>query len=139
MTPLNSESTRPKVAIADEGLSPCVVGGPKLILQFEGLAIFIASTILAFIIGIDWRLYLVLILAPDLFMLGYLANKKIGAITYNIGHTYVTPLGLHAAAYLIESPMLAQISLVWITHIGFDRFLAYGLKYSKGFKSTHLS
>jgi hypothetical protein len=30
------------------------------------------------------------------------------------------------------------ISAIWITHIGLDRLLGFGLKYAAGFKFTHL-
>ena len=30
------------------------------------------------------------------------------------------------------------LGLIWYVHIGFDRMLDYGLKYSLGFHSTHL-
>jgi hypothetical protein len=31
-----------------------------------------------------------------------------------------------------------SLTLVWIAHIGFDRALAYGLKYPSAFGETHL-
>jgi hypothetical protein len=30
------------------------------------------------------------------------------------------------------------MALIWLAHIGMDRMLGYGLKYSGGFKDTHL-
>jgi hypothetical protein len=30
------------------------------------------------------------------------------------------------------------LSLIWAAHIGFDRLLGYGLKYSSNFQHTHL-
>lgn len=37
-----------------------------------------------------------------------------------------------------ETELLVQIALIWITHIGVDRALGYGLKYPTAFKDTHL-
>jgi hypothetical protein len=37
-----------------------------------------------------------------------------------------------------ETDILAQASLIWIAHIGFDRLMGYGLKIGPGFKDTHL-
>ena len=37
-----------------------------------------------------------------------------------------------------ETVLLVQIALIWITHIGVDRALGYGLKYPTAFKDTHL-
>jgi hypothetical protein len=31
------------------------------------------------------------------------------------------------------------LSLIWTAHIGFDRLLGFGLKYSNRFKDTHLN
>jgi hypothetical protein len=31
-----------------------------------------------------------------------------------------------------------HIALIWLAHIGFDRALAYGLKYPVAFGDTHL-
>jgi len=46
-----------------------------------GLALFLFS-------GLDygWGLYALLFFAPDLSMLGYLANPRLGAWTYNLVH-----------------------------------------------------
>ena len=30
------------------------------------------------------------------------------------------------------------LALIWLTHIGVDRAVGYGLKYPSGFKDTHL-
>jgi hypothetical protein len=34
--------------------------------------------------------------------------------------------------------MLLGIAAIWAAHIGFDRMLGYGLKYSSSFNDTHL-
>jgi len=31
-----------------------------------------------------------------------------------------------------------MLALIWLTHIGVDRAVGYGLKYPSGFKETHL-
>jgi hypothetical protein len=36
------------------------------------------------------------------------------------------------------SPLTLSIALIWLAHIGIDRALGYGLKYSAGFGFTHL-
>ena len=35
-------------------------------------------------------------------------------------------------------PLTLSIAMVWLAHIGIDRALGYGLKYSAGFNFTHL-
>jgi hypothetical protein len=38
----------------------------------------------------------------------------------------------------LDSPLWLSIALIWMAHIGIDRALGYGLKYSAGFGFTHL-
>jgi hypothetical protein len=80
----------------------------------------------------------VLILAPDLSFLGYLACPKIGAIIYNAAHSYLVPMTLMTAGFGFAPPLLVSVAMIWLAHIGFDRALGYGLKYSTGFGFTHL-
>lgn len=89
--------------------------------------------------GASWWLFAALWLAPDLSMLGYLASSCWGARIYNAAHSYVLPaaLGL-TAVWLHAGGMLLPIALIWVNHIGVDRLLGYGLKYSNGFGWTHL-
>jgi hypothetical protein len=42
------------------------------------------------------------------------------------------------AVFLLEDTTLFAIAAVWAAHIGFDRMLGYGLKYSSAFSDTHL-
>jgi len=83
-------------------------------------------------------MFAALFLAPDLSMLGYLFGIRVGARTYNLVHTYLGPLALGFAGYFSPTPLLFALCLIWTAHIGFDRFLGYGLKYETGFKDTHL-
>jgi hypothetical protein len=78
-----------------------------------------------------------LFLLPDLSMLGYLRSKRIGAIGYNLAHTYSAPALLAAGQWFL-SGQLSPLWLIWAAHIAFDRMLGYGLKESAGFGFTHL-
>ena len=89
-------------------------------------------------LGYGWWLFAALILAPDIAFAFYLFGPRIGAIGYNILHSWTGPVALVAAAWLAATPVLAVIAIVWFTHIGFDRALGYGLKYETGFADTHL-
>ncbi len=79
-----------------------------------------------------------LALAPDLGMVGFLAGPRAGVVAYNAGHTYAAPVLLFAAATVAGVPLGVQVSLIWLAHIGLDRALGYGLKYSVARKDTHL-
>jgi hypothetical protein len=89
--------------------------------------------------GGNWWLFLLLLLAPDLSMLGYLAGPKLGASVYNTVHTYLLPAVLAVIGWLTVSELLLHLALIWFAHIGMDRLLGYGLKYSTALKDTHLS
>ena len=75
---------------------------------------------------------------PDLAMLGYLAGPRTGAVAYDVVHTYVLPAVLAAAGVVADSDTALALALIWLTHIGVDRAVGYGLKYPSGFKDTHL-
>jgi hypothetical protein len=40
--------------------------------------------------------------------------------------------------FATDSPLTLSVALIWLAHIGIDRALGYGLKYSAGFGFTHL-
>jgi Domain of unknown function (DUF4260) len=79
-----------------------------------------------------------LLLAPDLAMLAYLAGPRAGALVYNLAHTYALALPLALAGFFVGSAVASALALIWIAHIGLDRMLGYGLKYASGFGDTHL-
>ncbi|MGI9628825.1 MAG: DUF4260 domain-containing protein [Longimicrobiales bacterium] len=110
----------------------------RRLLHLEGAAVLLASAYGFYLLGGSWFWFAVFFLLPDLFMLGYLAGERTGAISYNVAHTYVTP-GLLVVLWLfVPEVEVLRIALVWTAHIGFDRVLGYGLKYRTGFKDTHL-
>ena len=98
----------------------------------------IAAVSLYFYEGFAWWLLLLLALAPDLAMLGYLAGARAGAVAYDVVHTYVLPVLLATAGVIWDSDTALALALIWLTHIGVDRAVGYGLKYPSGFKDTHL-
>jgi hypothetical protein len=113
-------------------------GAPSLLLRLEG-AIVLAGAIAAFAHqGGGWGMFAALFLVPDLSLLGYLAGPRIGAAVYNAGHSHAMPATLAAVAWLVGSPALLLGATIWVAHIGFDRMLGYGLKYTSGFRDTHL-
>ena len=116
-----------------------VTGAPNITLRAEGALVFAAATFGYSQMHISWVIYAVLFFAPDIFMLGYVANAHIGSITYNISHSYLAPVALLALGWFMVFPFVSAMALIWIAHIGFDRAVGYGLKYAAGFKINHLS
>ncbi len=117
----------------------------KTILKLEELAIWIACLLLFYGAKVDWWWYLLMFLGPDVSMLGYLVNKKIGAWSYNLFHhrgLAIVVLGVgfyvYSVCFLFEYKWLLLLGIVLLGHSGMDRFFGYGLKYENGFKFTHL-
>lgn len=79
-----------------------------------------------------------LFLSPDLGMAGYLINAKTGAITYNLFHHKGIAAALIISGFLFHLPLVFFIGLLLFAHAAFDRLAGYGLKYTDGFKHTHL-
>jgi hypothetical protein len=55
-----------------------------------------------------------------------------------MAHTYAVPVAIGVVGVLADADVPVQVALIWITHIGVDRAIGYGLKYPTGFKDTHL-
>jgi len=111
---------------------------PRALLRAEGVAVAVAAVALYFHAAYPWWLLVVLALAPDLSMVGYLAGPRIGAAAYDAAHTYVLPVALAAIGLMVDADTAIQLGLIWLTHIGVDRAVGYGLKYPTDFKDTHL-
>lgn len=84
-----------------------------------------------------WALVL-LFFSPDLSMLGYLVNTRVGAFTYNVFHHRGLALAVLMAGVFIHLDMLITAGLLLVAHSSFDRMLGYGLKFSDDFKHTNL-
>lgn len=135
---MTTATTRPAASDGQPFTEGVVHGTPKMLLRMEGAVALAAATYAYGQIGGGWGLFALLFLVPDLSMLGYLANPRIGAAIYNFGHSYLAPAGLAFAGLALGMPMLISVALIWIAHIGFDRAVGYGFKYADAFKHTHL-
>jgi hypothetical protein len=134
--PLQSPASSAPLPVGDAGGS--TTGGVRLLLRLEGLAAFAAALALYAHGGFSWPLFVLFFLAPDLAMLGYFAGPRAGAAAYNLAHTYALALPLAAAGFFFGIPALTAAALILTAHIGFDRALGFGLKYSTAFGDTHL-
>jgi hypothetical protein len=109
-----------------------------LLLRLEGLVVAAATALLYARTGASWWLFAALWLAPDLSMIGYLGKPCRAARIYNAFHSYIGPGVLGLMGFLLHAHMALPVALIWANHIGVDRLLGYGLKYSDGFGWTHL-
>jgi Domain of unknown function (DUF4260) len=110
----------------------------RIVLRLEGLVVLVAAMLAYDKFGAGWGTFAWFFLTPDLSFLGYLAGSRVGAISYNVAHSYIGAVACLIGSQLIAAPVLLTIGIIWCAHIGFDRALGYGLKYSTGFRFTHL-
>jgi hypothetical protein len=111
---------------------------PRWLLRLEGASIFALTLVLYGAGHFHWWLFALLLLTPDLSMLGYVATPKIGSAAYNLVHTSSLPILSLGVAIVAPFPALEPYALIWLAHIGMDRMLGYGLKYPTRFRDTHL-
>lgn len=128
---------------ADPSSAPCRAASvvdrlPGLLLRAEGVAVGIGAILLYFHEGYPWWLFVALMLAPDLSMIGFVAGPTVGAAAYDAAHTYAIPVALAAIGVIADAEVAVQVGLIWLAHIGIDRAIGYGLKHPTGFKDTHL-
>jgi hypothetical protein len=119
-------------------LAGAVEGMPRLLLRLEGAALALAALFLYYRLGGNWWLFAALILVPDISFAAYFLGTRPGAIAYNALHVLFVPVALGVAGFLLPSFDLISIALIWVTHIGADRALGFGLKYGAGASFTHL-
>lgn len=112
---------------------------PRTFLRIEGMIILGLALAGYFWVNGPLWLLVVLALAPDLFMLGYLAGPRIGSLSYNAAHTYSVPFALGAYGLWADARLALLVALIWAGHIGADRLVGYGLKHESSFTDTHLS
>ena len=126
--------------LTNESTQSGVLNLPAALLRLEGLLVLAAAVALYAQQDFSWVTFAVLFLTPDLAILPYAINKRLGAVVYDILHTYALPIALGTCGLLLDTPTATQIALIWLAHIGMDRTVGYGLKYLDGdFKATHLS
>lgn len=114
----------------------------RFLLRAEGAALFSGALVAFAALDISWWMFVALFLAPDIAFVFYLFGSREGAIAYNIMHSTIGPIVLGAIGWWMSLDILGMIlagcAVIWIAHVGFDRMLGYGLKYTSSFHDTHL-
>lgn len=107
-------------------------------IKVEELAMFGFSIFLFSQTSFAWWWYLVLILVPDIGMLGYLAGNRTGAITYNLFHHKAIAIVILCFGWFFSLNWLFLAGIILFGHSSMDRIFGYGLKYKDSFHHTHL-
>jgi hypothetical protein len=110
----------------------------KNLLKLEEFLLFVLALFLFSQLEYGWGTYALLFLAPDLSMIGYLLNPRLGAWTYNLIHHKGLAVALYVLGYLLSTPWLILAGVVLLGHSSLDRVFGYGLKHEEAFQNTHL-
>jgi hypothetical protein len=110
----------------------------KNIIRLEEAAMFGLCIYALSLFHVDWWWYFILVLGPDISMMGYLAGNKAGAAAYNLFHHKGLAIAVFVTGLLLPDHLLQIIGIVLFGHSSMDRFFGYGLKTGEGFKYTHL-
>ena len=106
-------------------------------LRAEGAATFAAGLAGFLFLGLPWWAFVLLLLVPDVSMVGYLRGPRFGAIVYNVVHDLATGVVVAGLGLAIGSVPLAAVGAVLVAHSGMDRLAGYGLKFPDAFQHTH--
>lgn len=110
----------------------------KDIIRLEELAMLALSIFALNYLGVEWWVYFILALGPDISMLGYLAGNKVGAACYNLFHHKGIGIALFVVGFIYNDWLLQVTGIILFGHASMDRMFGYGLKLADGFKFTHL-
>lgn len=121
----------------------------KNLLKLEELGQF--ALCVAALIGMDasWWAYMLMALGPDVGMLGYLIDPRVGAICYNVLHHKLMAIVVFVVGFaLVPDGSIAEPDhiafqcmmggIILFGHASMDRIFGYGLKFADNFHHTHL-
>src|SRR6266478_9656073 len=98
------------------------------ILKLEEFAMFAISIYALYLLKAEWWCYILILIAPDVSMIGYLAGNKMGAATYNLFHHKGIAIVLYFIGLLLHNEIIQIIGIILFGHSSLDRMFGYGLK-----------
>lgn len=110
----------------------------KTVIAMEEIAMFLLALLGFHYLPFSWWVFPALLLTPDLSMIGYAINPKIGAILYNIAHYKALAIAFFIVGFYLSSSILQLTGIILFAHSSMDRALGYGLKHLNAFNHTHL-
>lgn len=110
----------------------------KTLLRIEELGIFVLAIFLFSQTAFVWWWFPLLLLVPDVSMVGYLFTPGAGSVLYNIFHHKAIAVVLYIVGYIWSMPVVELAGIILLAHAAMDRIFGYGLKYADAFKHTHL-
>lgn len=110
----------------------------KQLLKLEEAAQLCLCLFLLYDLQSPWWCYALLVIGPDIGMLGYLGGNKSGAFTYNLLHHKGLAVAFVLTGCILPDMGLLLTGIILLGHSSMDRMFGYGLKTSEGFAFTHL-
>lgn len=108
------------------------------LIKLEDVAKMLLAYLGTLYLGFPGWMFYVWLFVPDVSMIGYLINPRVGALLYNFVHHQGTAIIVLLAGFYWSSDNLQFAGLVLWGHSSMDRIFGYGLKYADHFKHTHL-
>lgn len=110
----------------------------KDLLRIEEFAMFLLGCMAFSTLPFAWWWFPLLLFVPDIGLLGYLINPKIGGVIYNVFHHKAIAILLGVLGIYLNDSWLQLVGVIFFAHSSMDRILGYGLKHLDAFKNTHL-
>ncbi|MDQ1086537.1 DUF4260 domain-containing protein [Siphonobacter sp. SORGH_AS_1065] len=110
----------------------------KTLIKIEEAAQVILSLVLFAQLPFAWWLFPVLLLVPDVSMVGYVFNSKTGAFIYNVFHHKAVAILIGVLGFYLGNEYVLLAGIILFGHSSMDRMFGYGLKFDTGFGYTHL-
>lgn len=122
----------------------------KNLLKLEELAQFLLVLFILLAAHMPWWVFLLVLLGPDIGMLGYLMNPMVGAVTYNTLHHKGIAVGFVLTGQIARystafdgffgdfDEVMFILGVILYGHASLDRIFGYGLKFGDNFHHTHL-
>jgi hypothetical protein len=103
----------------------------KTLIRLEELTLLVLSFYLFLALDYAWWWFPLLFFVPDVSMIGYLINSKVGTATYNFIHHKALAILLYLFSSFTQLPVLQLAGLVMFGHSSMDRALGFDLQQTK--------
>jgi hypothetical protein len=110
----------------------------KNIIKLEEAAMFGICIYALYFFKVEWWYYPLLLVGPDISMIGYTLGRHAGAGFYNIFHHKGFAAFIFLIGLVTDTRMEQITGIILFGHSSMDRMFGYGLKLDRGFKYTHL-
>lgn len=102
----------------------------KTLIKLEEVGLVILAFYLFLALDYVWWWFPILFFVPDISLLGYLSNQKLGANIYNVVHHKALAILFYILGSFTHIAVLQLAGVVMLGHSSFDRALGFELQQS---------